>query len=69
MSFENRPWVEKYRPRILDEIVTDVKTMHKPDEIQLDEIRDRLTHLITTIHTHENVENELIQQLYKNRSQ
>jgi hemerythrin-like domain-containing protein len=52
---------------ILDAIVYDVKAMPKFDEIRLEEIRDRLSDFIETVHAHENTENELIQQLDKNK--
>lgn len=50
---------------ILDAILIDVKTMQKSDEFQLEDIRDRMTHFIKTVHIHEKAENELIQELYK----
>jgi hypothetical protein len=48
----------------LDKILLEIKTMDQLDHMRMDTIREQLTHFISTIHSHETAENELIQSVY-----
>lgn len=48
----------------LDDILADLKEMHEKEIPKLEDIRNRVTQLMSTIRNHETAENNLIQKVY-----